>query len=222
MAGRDHILVGCHVLCSGVLLRREFCRTTPKILYARWMSRPAQTPTPRAPAASPYFFACLSVAAAPVAAALVALASQLHAQPLSMETAQLRAACYHALGEAILQDLTFDLVNFAGWFQSELRGLLQPAQGQVCSILLESQSRLGAHTFGKSDLQSHPAEPILRMRVVWLVGVCGRSLPATFWGDAFALLTHHILAYDVVVGLTAVFGLSNLATMVMEENAVRI
>ncbi len=58
------------------------------------------------------------------------------------------------------------------------------------------------------------------MRVVWLVGVCGRSLPAVFWGDAFALLTHHILAYDIVVGLTAIFGLSNLATMVMEENAV--
>ena len=64
MAGIDPILVGCIVLCSAILLRSEYCRTTPKILYARWMSRPAQTPTRRAPAASPCFSACLSVAVA--------------------------------------------------------------------------------------------------------------------------------------------------------------
>ena len=47
------------------------------------------------------------------------------AQPLVLEVALVREACYRTIGEAYFQEPVSALANFSAWFQNELCGLLQ-------------------------------------------------------------------------------------------------
>ncbi|KAK9865409.1 hypothetical protein WJX84_004910 [Apatococcus fuscideae] len=129
-----------------------------------------------------------------VAQALLAMAHQLQAQPVSAERDLAQEACYRAIGEGFMH--VAEHFSFSNWYQQELRFLLQaPASRDVSSNAL-------------------------RARALWLIGACGSDLPQPQWEEALQLVAQHMQASDLVVSLTAVAALMPLLTIILEEEQV--
>jgi hypothetical protein len=126
-----------------------------------------------------------------VASALVGLASNLQAQPLTRESVLPREAVYRAIGECFTHLRT--RVDFGVWYTGELR------------LLLTS-----------TDLSGIEGS-ILKARALWLIGVCGEELAAEAWQDAFKLAVQHMESSDLVVALMAVSAVAALIAVALEE-----
>ncbi|PSC67511.1 importin-11 isoform X1 [Micractinium conductrix] len=128
----------------------------------------------------------------PVAAALLAMAAQQQAAPLSPDTTLQREGTYRAIGECFTHLRT--KVDFNAWYSGELR------------LILTSADMTGLHG------------SILRAGALWLLGVCGAELHAQHWGEALALTVTHVRHEDVVVALMAVSALTVLLSNCLEES----
>ncbi|KFM27585.1 Importin-11 [Auxenochlorella protothecoides] len=128
-----------------------------------------------------------------VSSALVEAAGQLQTAPLTRETLLLREATYRALGECFSHVRT--KVDFPNWYETELRGILQPTPN--------------------AGLDAH----ILQARALWLVGVCGEELGHEPWDEAFGLCAAHISSPDLVVALMAVSACTAMVAQALEESA---
>ena len=127
----------------------------------------------------------------PVAEALVALASSLQSQPLTVEGVLPREAVYRAVGECFPH--LRSRVDFKAWYAGELRSIL-----------------------GSKDISGLMGS-VLQARAIWLVGVCGDELVPEAWGEAFRLVVAHMASPDVVVALMAVSAAVAMISTVLEE-----
>ncbi|KAL4448640.1 hypothetical protein ABPG75_005859 [Micractinium tetrahymenae] len=128
----------------------------------------------------------------PVATALLAMAAQQQAAPLTPDNILLREGTYRAIGECFLH--LRSKVDFNAWYTNELR------------LILQSTELRGLHG------------SILRAGALWLLGVCGAELRAEHWGQAFGLVVAHVTNGDIVVALMAVSALTVLLSNCLEES----
>ncbi|KAL4857828.1 Importin-11 [Chlorella vulgaris] len=128
----------------------------------------------------------------PVAAALLAMAAQQQAAPLTPSNILVREGTYRAIGECFPH--LRSKVDFNAWYSSELR------------LILHSSELTGLHG------------SILRAGALWLVGVCGAELQPAPWTDALGLVVQHVSHADVVVALMAVSAATALLGNCLEES----